>query len=261
MLVGYGTESGKEYWIVMNSWGTRWGNNGFFRLEPWALEAGDFEFPIVRFKHEDPLGQIRLAFENYESGSKKDSAKARKQLKREMTIAISEAWYYSEELQDKLADEIERLSSDPDTRADIESAILPVVRDFERQPLARAARKKRDEKLEAEVREERRKIAEEMERLKAARKKESGIDITEDGIAAEKKKEEQERRKAKFEDDMKILRINQEAKLLDQIADLSDRFSVKMRDVIRMLEGIDQKRGLCCLRCEKGKVRCTDGKR
>jgi len=31
-LVGYGTQDGTDYWIGRNSWGTFWGDNGYFRI-------------------------------------------------------------------------------------------------------------------------------------------------------------------------------------------------------------------------------------
>jgi cathepsin B len=31
-ILGWGTQSGLNYWICANSWGTSWGEAGFFRI-------------------------------------------------------------------------------------------------------------------------------------------------------------------------------------------------------------------------------------
>merc|ERR1712032_318525 len=54
LLVGYGTDGGKDYWKVKNSWGTTYGENGYVRLlrgkggsGECGLLSGPPSYPVV----------------------------------------------------------------------------------------------------------------------------------------------------------------------------------------------------------------------
>jgi len=62
LLVGFGEDMGKGYWLLQNSWGKEWGERGYIRMARGSDESGVESIVVGADVIEEPRPDILLQF-------------------------------------------------------------------------------------------------------------------------------------------------------------------------------------------------------
>ena len=62
VVVGYGEESGTAYWIVQNTWGNQWGEQGYARIKRGVNQCGIAEEPLIPYAVSDPAKEPKRPY-------------------------------------------------------------------------------------------------------------------------------------------------------------------------------------------------------
>ena len=54
LIIGWGTENGTDFWLIQNSWGTTWGDNGYAKIRRGVNTCSIADYGAVPSEVYDP---------------------------------------------------------------------------------------------------------------------------------------------------------------------------------------------------------------